>query len=352
MTDQTSASIRSARASWVVGVDLGGTNVRLALYRELLEARAERTRLEGAATAPEAVLAHREEVGDERGAAQVAVRLAQGIEQLLADAGVADQRVPVGVGIAAMLRGFDGDVANAPNLAWRNEPFGRMLGDALGPGRPVGLYNDVNAITYGEYAFGAGMGATDVLAVFMGTGIGGGLVTEGNLVEGASNCAGEIGHVKVDLRPDAPLCGCGGHGCLEALAGGRNLQERLRTDAAAGRLSGILRLAGSVDTVTPGHLDLAAAESDAGALALYDDLVPRIASSLANAVFVLNPSRLILGGGMLMRMPVLRRRIIEDVPRYLTAAQIEPLAIVETRLGEDAGLLGSALRAAERLGAS
>jgi glucokinase len=350
MTDQT--SVRS-RCPWVVGVDLGGTNVRLALYRDLLAARAERAaHPQAAAAPPEAVLTHREQVGDERAAAQVAVRLAEGIERLLADAGVADQRVPVGVGIAAMLRGFAGDVANAPNLQWRDVPFGRMLGDALGPRRPVGLYNDVNAITYGEHAFGAGIGATDVLAVFMGTGIGGGLVTEGNMVEGASNCAGEIGHVKVDLRPDAPLCGCGGRGCLEAFAGGRNLQERLRDQAAAGQLPGILRLAGSVDEVSPGHLELAVAEGDAGALAIYDDLVPRIASSLANAVFVLNPSRLILGGGMLMRMPILRRRIIEDVPRYLTAAQIEALAIVETRLGEDAGLLGSALRAAERLGAA
>jgi glucokinase len=350
MTDKTSATSRSP---WVVGVDLGGTNIRLALYRDMLGARAEHAdRAERTAAAPRAVRTHREEVGDDRGARQVAIRLARGIERLLADEGIADQHVPVGVGIAAMLRGFEGDVANAPNLAWRNEPFGRMLGEALGPNRPVGLYNDVNAITYGEFAFGAGIGATDVLAVFMGTGIGGGLVTEGNLVEGTSNCAGEIGHVKVDLRPDAPPCGCGGHGCLEAWAGGGNLQERLRADAAAGRLSGILCLAGSADAVTPGHLDAAAAEGDAGALAIYADLVPKIASSLANAVFVLNPARLILGGGMLMRMPVLRRRIIEDVPRYLTAAQIEPLSIVETRLGEDAGLLGSALRAAERLGAS
>jgi glucokinase len=334
-----------------VGVDLGGTNVRLALYRDLLAARtACAAQLDAAHAPPEAVLTHREEVGDERAADQVAIRLAQGIERLLADAGIADQRVPVGVGIAAMLRGFDGDVANAPNLEWRNQPFGRMLGQALGPSRPVRLYNDVNAITYGEYAFGAGIGATDVLAVFMGTGIGGGLVADSTLIEGASNCAGEIGHVKVDLQPDAPLCGCGGRGCLEAFAGGRNLQERLRDAAAAGQLSGILHLAGSVDGVTPGHLELAATEGDADALAIYDALVPKIASSLANAVFVLNPARLILGGGMLMRMPMLRRLIIEDVPRYLTAAQLEPLAIVETRLGEEAGLLGSALRAAEHLG--
>lgn len=352
MSDQTSTGTRPpAGASWVVGVDLGGTNVRVALYRDLLAARAACALHPQQPAAPDPVIAHREVVGDERDAGQVAARLAEDIERLLAEAGIADQRVPVGVGIAAMLRGFAGDVANAPNLDWRDVPFGRMLGGALGPRRPVALYNDVNAITYGEYAFGAGVGASDVLAVFMGTGIGGGLVADGALVEGASNCAGEIGHVKVDLRLDAPVCGCGGRGCLEAFAGGGNLQDRLRAEVAGGRLSELARLAGSADEVTPGHLDLAAAGGDAEALAMYADLVPKIASTLANAVFVLNPARLILGGGMLMRTPVLRRRIIEDVPCYLTAAQIEPLSIVETQLGEEAGLLGSALRAAERLGA-
>jgi glucokinase len=346
----TNTATASAATPWVVGVDLGGTNVRLALYRDLREAHAERLARPGQIIAPPVYkLMHREQVGDERDAASVAIRLAAGIERLLADAGVSDELVPVGVGIAAMLRGFDGDVANSPNLGWRDEPFGRMLADALGPRRPVRLYNDVNAIVYGEYGYGAGVGAADVLGVFMGTGIGGGLVAEGRLIEGASNCSVEIGHVKVDLRPNAPLCGCGGRGCLEAFAGGRNLQDRLREELAAGQPSVILGLAGSVELVTPGDLDQAAAQDDAYALAMYDDLVPKIASSLANAVFVLNPSRLILGGGMLMRMPVLRRRIIEDVPRYLTKAQIEPLTIVETLLGEDAGLLGSALLAADRL---
>lgn len=346
------STANTATSPWVVGVDLGGTNVRLALYRNLLAAHAERLARPGEALpAPAYTLMHREEVGQDRAAASVAVRLAGAIERLLADAGVADAFVPVGVGIAAMLRGFEGDVANSPNLGWRDEPFGQMLASALGPRRPVRLYNDVNAIVYGEYAFGTGVGATDVLGVFIGTGVGGGLVAESRLIEGASNCSVEIGHVKVDLRPNAPLCGCGGRGCLEAFAGGRNLQDRLREELAAGQPSIITSLAGSVEQVTPGHLDQAAAQEDPYALALYDDLVPKIASSLANAVFVLNPARLILGGGMLMRMPVLRQRIIEDIPRYLTKAQIEPLTIVETQLGEDAGLLGSALQAAERAAA-
>lgn len=354
MNDTASPPAQSA--GWVVGVDLGGTNIRVALYRDLPAARArcaaEPDAGPDAGLVPEPVLTHREPVGSERAAGQVAQRLAACIEGLVTEAGIQDQRVPVGVGIAAMLRGFAGDVANAPNLGWRDQPFGRHLAAALGPRRPAGVYNDVNAITCGEHAFGAGVGATDVLAVFIGTGIGGGLVAGGRLVEGASNCAGEIGHTKIDLRPDAPVCGCGGRGCVEAFAGGRLLQERLRADLAAGRESAILRLAGSVDQVTPGHLDRAAAAGDAYAVSIHDQLVPMVAATLANAVFVLNSARLILGGGMLMRAPVLRRRIIDAVPGFLTRAQREPLRIVETRLGDDAGLLGSALLAAERLGAA
>ncbi|ACY17538.1 ROK family protein [Haliangium ochraceum] len=344
------AAAHAPHTDWVVGVDLGGTNMRLALYRDHLQAHARLLGDDAAASAPAPVYTHRETVGEERGALAVATRMAAAIERLVAEAGIADPRIPVGVGVAGMLRGFDGLVANAPNLAWRDEPFGAMLADALGPRFPVGVYNDVNAITYGEYAFGSGIGARDVLAVFIGTGIGGGVVTNGQMVEGTSNCAGEVGHFKIDLSPEAPMCGCGGRGCIEAFAGGGNLQARLRRELARGPASLATELAGGADKVTPGHIDQAAEKDDAYALAIYEQLVPMIAVSLANTVFALNPGRLILGGGLLMRTPLLRRRIIERIPSFLTPAQSEPLEIVETLLGEEAGLLGSALLAAQRLG--
>ncbi|WP_428261791.1 ROK family protein, partial [Haliangium sp.] len=143
----------SPDTTWVVGVDLGGTNIRLALYRDL---HGVRSAASAQAAAPEPVRQYREQVGDERRPEQVAERLSECIRRLLAEAGLDGRHVPVGIGIAAMLRGYDGEVANAPNLEWRDAPFGRLLAGHLGPSHPAGLYNDVNAITYGEYAFGAG----------------------------------------------------------------------------------------------------------------------------------------------------------------------------------------------------
>ncbi|GAB4524431.1 MAG: ROK family protein [Haliangiales bacterium] len=350
-----------AAGPWVVGVDLGGTNIRLALYRDLVGERrraAQATDAErAAAEVIDPVLTHREPVGSARSPEALAERIKHEVDRMLARAieqgePIDPERavIPVGIGIAAMLRGHDGEVANAPNLAWRDEPFGHILRAQLGARHPVGLYNDVNAITYGEYAFGAGIGATDVLGVFFGTGIGGGVVAARQLVEGGSNCAGEIGHIKVAFGPDAPLCGCGGRGCIEAFAGGRNLQARLRAELSAGTKSTILALAGDAEFVTPGHLDDAAGDGDAYAVAVHDQLVPLVASTLSGAIFLLNPDRLILGGGLLMRAPVLRQRIIAAIPSYLTQAQLDILEVVDTKLDEEAGILGSALLASERLG--
>src|SRR6185503_637772 len=102
------------------------------------------------------------------------------------------------------------------------------------PGRRIVLVNDVSAITWGEHRFGAGAGAHTLLCIYVGTGIGGGLVAGGRLVTGTSGIAGEIGHTKVVLGPTARLCGCGQHGCIEAYAGGRNLAQRALAELRLG----------------------------------------------------------------------------------------------------------------------
>jgi glucokinase len=275
----------------------------------------------------------------------------------------------VGIGIAAMLRGHTGIVANAPNLGWRDVGFGALATEALAkelakhlahapvaavdaalalPGA-ITLFNDVNAITYGEYALGAAVGARDVLGVYVGTGIGGGIVADGRLIEGASNCAGEIGHFKVAYGDDAPPCGCGLRGCIEAFMGGVHLQERVRRELMAGAQSAAVRLAGGDPSlVHPGHIDMAAAEGDGYALDLYAEVAPLFAATLANAINLLNPARLVLGGGMLSRAPVLREHVLTSLQLAANRALLDPLTIVEPVLGDDAGIVGSALLALER----
>jgi glucokinase len=346
-----------------VGVDLGGTHMRLALYQGLTApGQGDSSPPPGAAPPVVPVLRKRELVGDARAPDAVAKRLAELVAELIREAGVHDADVAVGVGIAAMLRGYDGMVANAPNLGWRNVAFGPLLHAELDrvlpsfgspSGSPSGsprsgrlhLYNDVNAITYGEYAVGAAVGATDVLGVFVGTGIGGGLVAGGRLIAGTSNCAGEIGHFKVVFGDGAPLCGCGLRGCVEAFVGGVHLQQRLRKDLARGVKSAAARLAGDPSQAHPGHLDMAAAEGDAYALELYAELAPLLAITLGNAVSLLNPGRLVLGGGMLSRMPVFREHVLTALELAANRALLDPLTVVEPLLGDDAGLLGGALLA-------
>jgi glucokinase len=309
-----------------IGIDLGGTNLRVASVDEratLLDVR-------------------KEPVGEPRDPATLVERCASLIEALAGSA----RDVSVGIGIAAMLRDRQGTVANSPHLRWRDVPFGTLLARRLGSRFALGVYNDVNAIVYGESVAGAARGCRDVLGVFVGTGIGGALIVNGALVEGTSNCAGEIGHTKIRWDDTAAPCACGSRGCIEAYVGGSYVQKRIHADLAAGAHSSAIALAGSIAAVTPGHIDQAAAEGDEYALALWTELAPLLAVTLGNAVAVLNPERLVLGGGMLGRTPTLYQLVETILTVAGNAPSLEPLSVELAQLGDDAGIVGSAHLAA------
>ncbi len=311
-----------------LGVDLGGTNFRIASF--------------GTGFVPAAV--HKEEVGEPRDPQTIVERLAVAAEGL-APTGP----VTFGVGIAAMLRDRRGTVANSPHLRWRDVAFGELLAARLGPRFSVGVYNDVNAVVWGEAVAGAARGCRDVLGVYVGTGIGGGVIAGGQLIEGVSNCAGEIGHVKVRWEDDAAPCACGQRGCVEAYVGGSYVAKRIATELAAGARSSAVRLAGGVEHVTPGHVDQAAGEGDEWALALWSELAPLLAVTLGNALALLNPERLVLGGGLLGRTPVLYD-LVETTLLVVTPVAIsERLSVVPAELGDDAGLVGAAALARDRV---
>jgi glucokinase len=325
-----------------VGLDLGGTNLRAAVFRGLDTSSGPHS------TAIEPVAIRREEIGTSRNPDAVVDRVALMISQVLQDAEVGALTIPVGIGFAGMLRGHEGIVANSPNYGWHNVEFGKLLRVRLGEGYSVGVYNDVNAICYGEYACGAGAGADDILAVFVGTGIGAGVISSGRLLTGANNTAAELGHTKVMVDANARICACGQRGCIEAYIGGRQLQTRAQHELAHGAHSEATRIAGSAESVNPGHLDAAAALGDDYALALYAEVAPLLGLTIANAVTLLNPKRLILGGGMLSRTPVLREQVLASFRVAVNPPAHENLEIVETTLGDQAGLIGSALLASQR----
>jgi glucokinase len=292
----------------VIGIDLGGTNLRAA-------------KLAGTAITE----ARREPIGEPRDPQTIVERVARVVEDLAPDG-------PVGIGIAAMLCDRKGTVANSPHLRWRDVPFGALLAARLGPRYRLGIYNDVNAVIWGEHVAGAARGCRDVLGVYVGTGIGGGLIANGALVEGTTNCAGEIGHTKVRWDAQAAPCECGQRGCIEAYLGGAYLLRRIRAET------------GRADT--PGDVDRAAAAGDPWALGLWRELAPLLAVTLGNAVAVLNPERLVLGGGVLARCPTLYRLVTEAMAETTNGPSWGPLSVVLAELGDDAGLVGAAHLAA------
>ncbi|MBX5483168.1 MAG: ROK family protein [Myxococcaceae bacterium] len=308
-----------------LGIDLGGTYARAAVVDA--DGRVEAaTKIALVDRAPGAVV--------------------EAIARATADAISAGGRVErCGVGVAGMLEGDTGVVANAPNLGWRDVPFGTLLAERLG--RPVRVVNDLSAAAWGEFRVGAGRGASEVLVVFVGSGVGSAIITGGRLVRGASNSAGEFGHVKV-VSEGGRRCGCGQHGCLEAYAGGHSLIAQMGEVLAQGIPSMLHELSGGDPArLTPVLLEQAAQQGDPAAKEIYDRATGHLALAIANLVTVLNPQFLILGGGVLSRCPGIIQRIRQGVAGHATVVSQHALTITEGALGDDSGIIGAALLSAE-----
>jgi glucokinase len=330
-----------------IGVDLGGTHLRAGALR--VEAAGAADAADAADAAPALAASHRELIGADRDPRAIVDRLAVIVDRLAGPGALIANAapIPVGIGLAAMLRDAHGTVARSPHLGWRDVPFGALLRARLGPRFAVGVYNDVNAVTWGEAVAGAARGCRDVLAVYVGTGIGGGVIANGALVAGASSCAGEIGHAKVRWDDAAALCNCGGRGCVEAYVGGSYLDRRIRREVSEKRTrTSAVQLAGGAEHVTVAHVDQAAADGDAWALALWTELAPLLAVTLGNALAVLNSERLVLGGGLLSRTPTLVSLVDISLRIVGPPPSLEPLTIAMAELGDDAGVVGAARLAA------
>lgn len=309
-----------------LGCDLGATNLRVA-----------------AVEPGGAVLASIRRKLDDRTPQVVAAELAQGAREVLRLLGLRlEDLAGIGVGVAGQIMGHSGLILVGPNLGWRDVRFGPMVEAELG--RHPRVVNDLSAAAWGEGLVGAARGDKDVLLVFVGSGVGSGMILGGRLYEGEGGLAGEFGHVKV--IPGGRLCGCGELGCLEAYVGGHNLSLRILELAQQGKAQGILRAAGGDPERIGGiALEQAAEAGDPEAIALRDEAAQLLGVAIANVVTVLNPQKLILGGGVLGGMAGLKRRTCEWIMRTGGRQQVAQLAILDPALGDDAGVIGSALLA-------
>lgn len=250
---------------------------------------------------------------------------------------------PVGLGIPGLVDGADvfRFGANLPGVVDLDAPT--VVGARLG--RTVRAANDATCATYAEFAGGAGAGVTDGLLLTLGTGIGGGVVVDGKVRHGAHGFAGEPGHMAVD--PTGPRCGCGRRGCWERYGSGTGLGMLARRAAAEGRLAAATELAGGDPEAVRGeHVVAAARAGDDETGAVLDEYAWWVAYGIANLIDLLDPSLIVLSGGVIESADVVLDRIRAAVPEQVLAADHRPAVPIEAaHFGERAGAIGAAVLA-------
>ena len=248
----------------------------------------------------------------------------------------------VGIGAAGFVDVKRATVLFAPNLAWRDEHLKDDLEARLG--LPVVVENDANAAAWGEFTFGAGADVDDFMLVTVGTGVGGGIVLDGELHRGAFGVAAEIGHIR--MVPDGLVCGCGNRGCWEQYASGTALVRETRELAGQGSLMArrLLDLAGGdIDAITGPLITEAAQDGDEFAIEQLETLGRWLGEGIATLTAVLDPAVVVIGGGVSEAGDLLIEPIRSHFRKNLTGRTYRPeLQIRRAELGNRAGMIGAA----------
>jgi glucokinase len=304
-----------------VGIDVGGTKIAGGVVDERGNVLA-RARRVSPATDTEAIeLAIEDLVSELRGAHEIEA---------------------VGIGAAGFVDSARSVVMFAPNLAWRDEPLRADLERRIG--LRVIVENDANAAAWGEFTFGAGEDAADSLLVTVGTGVGGGIVLDGQLHRGSFGVAAEIGHMRV--VPGGRICGCGNRGCWEQYASGTALVRDTRSQARQGSLiarSLLDRAGGDVQRITGPLITAAARDGDSFAREQLASLGKWLGEGIASLTAVLDPGVVVVGGGVSEAGDLLLDPIREHFKANLTGRNYRPeLEVRAALLGNRAGMMGAA----------
>jgi glucokinase len=320
-----------SRSRLVVAVDLGGTNLRLALVDaqgSIVQRVAEPTRAG-------------------RGAAALVQWLAAAIAGLPQQAGIPPEDIAaVGLGIPGLVEPETGKVVKAPNLP---ELDGQDLGLALSARLPwpVVLENDANLFAWGEASWGAGQGESNLLGLTLGTGVGGGLVLKGRLWSGAQGTAAEIGHMTID--PQGQRCNCGNTGCLETFASATWTVRWLTARLQAGEPSTLQDLwQHDPGEVTAQRIHAAAQAGDSLARQALVRVGWALGIAIANVVHLLGVPLVLIGGKMAQAWDCFLPALEEELSRRLTFFPRAALQVRPAVLGDNAGLLGAAKLAWDR----
>jgi glucokinase len=312
-----------------VGIDIGGTNIKIAVLWSDGEVIA-------SSQLPTEV-----EAGPEAGCSRIIAEVRALLQR--EDLHAAEMSA-VGMACAGLVDPERNLVLDSPNLrSWEGFPLPQLLAETLGV--PVFLENDVNAMAYGEWRRGAGRGTRHLVCLMLGTGVGGGLILDGQLYRGSRGSAAELGHMTIDLH--GPSCTCPSRGCLERHVGAawivERTQQRLAQDPRPSRLRDL-----AAPEIQPKHLSEAADAGDAIAVEVLEETGIYLGWGLVSLVNIFNPERIVIGGGVAKageRLFAPARRMVRAHAMGLPAAAVD---IVPAVLGDEAAVVGATLLALER----
>jgi glucokinase len=307
-----------------VGIDFGGTTVKIGLVSASRRLKSVRVVPTGLVRTP----------------AAFANTVGAALEALVHEAGLRMSQVAgVGIGAPGPVNAASGVIHSMVNVpGWRDVPLAKLLARRIK--RPCIVDNDANCFALAEWRAGAGRGSRHMIGLTLGTGVGGGLILDGALYRGAAGAAGEPGHIVID--PRGPRCGCGRKGCLEAWVGtaaivalGRHAVRRSK------RLQSMVRARGGA--LAPRMLGIAGRAGDPHARAAWKTIGARLGIGVTNLVNLLNPDRVVIGGGIANNWSLFAPSMMAAVRREAMPAAGRAVRIVRAEIGDYAGVVGAAV---------
>lgn len=306
-----------------IGVDLGGTNIKIGCFDPDLNLIAN-------ASIPTDV---------DKGAQDIVYRIGDTVEKMLADNGLsADDISAAGIGSPGVIDTANGIVIQAANMGFKNTPLRQMLSDRLG--KPVVLENDANVTAWGEYAAGAGKGTKNMILIALGTGVGGGIIVDGELLHGFENKGGEIGHMIV--QPNGRQCGCTQKGCIEAYSSASSTAARATEAIQAGGESSLKQLLENNGKITCKDVFDHVAAGDKLAKKITDATAEYLAILCVSLLHLTGPEKILFFGGMIGAGDLLLNPVKEHFNKQMWTIQKEDIELCFATLGADAGIVGNA----------
>jgi len=323
---------------YALGIDLGGTKTLAAVVDvttgEIISSERKRTRADK---------------GQEYVSQHVINLATTALESAKLPAG--SKIIGVGIGAAGQIDRKNGIILSTPNLDVKNMPMADILGKQFG--KPVAVGNDVEVAALGEYVYGAGRGYSTFVVIFVGTGIGGGIVQNGRLYSGLTGTAGEIGHMTI--QAGGRICPCGSRGCLEAYASRTAITRAIMAEIHHGRSSVLteeaeLQLSEGETIIRSGLLANALNQGDALVKEIVTESADFLGYGLASVMNFYNPECIILGGGVIEAIDLLFDRAVNRARNTALADPGLKTKIMRAKLGDFSGVVGAACLGAQAAG--